>query len=357
MVNIPLSVNFHFQSSEIMKLSPLLSLAFTSLYSVSYVHGQHIEKNTFTVGNTIIQGDTLIDKGVWWTLVRPDLETFTSTVNISGGLYIFSDNLTSLKVNTNKCQAFINSGIVFFKVLLTSANYYLKVGEFENSGDMFLLAETTNSISYRIESEKWVNHVGATFNMYLDSRIARETVTLGIMGKSISNEGQICLKNFRWNSTSAIVGKGCIDIGINSIFQYNLPRIPMSSDQTFYLSSPSSTLYVGSTEQYLPYTVAGFGNGNVIALSKRIIKYSYDDPLGILILQTALYTMKFQIGHGYDPDLFYLMPAADLGPGIGDTKLYAAFSYDGNVPDESTSSSVCKFCQDEPMFPPEGSLT
>lgn len=322
-----------------------------SAFAVAPVIGQHITTDVYNEGKVDIGGDVAIDPGASWYIYGSSREFFGGNIANSGSFYINLDyTCSALDLAANSNSVIVNSGLIAFRARGSSASYNLNIQRFENSGQIYFITENLPVVIYSIDAPIWKNTKDGSINLYSTKRIS-QTANLGNIGKAIINDGQICLRNHAWLAIGDVQGEGCIDIGINSVFWYQRGGHQFNSNQTIYLSTKSSTLYVGSKGQDKPYLVAGFGGGNAIALSKMIKSFDYDTTSGILTTVTGSYTMQFNIGMGYDRSQISLVPLRDLGTAIGDSTLYSAITYTGAVPDRSTSTKHCVPCKDLPKFP------
>ncbi|CAK7900766.1 hypothetical protein CAAN3_05S02806 [[Candida] anglica] len=317
----------------------------------SKVNAQIITKDTVTNGPVSITDKIInVKRGYYWSIFNWESPDFLYPINVQGQFYIYfglpNKTLRIRQVN----GPFYNFGLVYFKASLASALFDLRPQSFNNLGDLYFISDRSPSVSFSIWCNPWTNYLGGSIYMYSDAR-QPNSVIFGNSPPQIVNDGQICLRNNRWKATSVIIGSGCIDIGVNSNFQYNLYKQPFNPKQTLYLSTPTSTLSLGGQGQTEKYLVAGFGGGNMISLTFPITKFAYGTNTGVLTLTATSYIINITIGKGYDKSLFEITQA-DLGPGVGLSPLNGVITYNGAVPVGSTSHGVCTICKDEPEYPP-----
>lgn len=319
---------------------------------------QHITNDTTdTSGNVVIPDDVTIDNNVWWSIYNSNLD-FSSSKEIKnlGGFYWFGDNYDGYYWISGGTKL-INSGIFYMKSVRASNSIMFFTQQFVNSGDFYVIGVQNKWTLVDIPGENWSNNQGASILMYFDTRPGKGA-TFGTEHHPITNNGQICMRNYFWTSRSSVHGTGCIDIGENSVFQYQESEL-FPSDQTLYLSTPTSVVLLGSAKQYYPYMISGFGGGNYITHGSQIDRYEYNADSGLLTVHTRdagsrqPCTMHYNIGLGYHQSMFKILELVDLGPGIGISPQNSTITYEGKVPEYSTTHNGCVLCKDEPMFPPQ----
>ncbi|OBA17945.1 hypothetical protein METBIDRAFT_47683 [Metschnikowia bicuspidata var. bicuspidata NRRL YB-4993] len=322
------------------------AVAVAILYFLAQVFAVIVTENTVQITTVdITLGDLVVNAGVYYSIVDSALVTLVGTVNVRGGFYVTSaKDLTSSVVMTG--GIFVNSGTVSFNSLsskLLSTYGITTVGSFENTGDMYFgisRAPIVGTPFIVTSVSSWTN----TGMMVFRSRF-RDTI-VGSSGLStIKNDGSICLYNTFWAQTLNIDGTGCITVAKNSEMQLQLSVgslvFSVAETQTIYLKSSISILsIIGLSASLAPGTiikVAGFGDGNVIAVNLLFLSHSYSPTTGLLTLSlTPLLKIVFDIGTGYDSALF-ITAAVLIGKGI---------SYSGRPPNNPPSTCSCT-----PQFP------
>ncbi|CAK7893431.1 hypothetical protein CAAN3_01S14532 [[Candida] anglica] len=337
-----------------MQFKSILAVLVSALIALPVTTAARISKNTYSdIYAPESYGDVVIDRGVFWCVFDANLGFGGAFIN-HGSFYLFHDRRTGTLLNLGVvgCGYIENTGLMYFNSLHAGIQINWTTSYVKNSGDIFFMGEDAFDNKIKIPGAWEITKTGS-FNMYFDSRPNRGAV-LGSEGKAFTNNGQICLRNAYMDADPVVFkGNGCINIGEDSVFRYQNRNYIFPGQQTIYLSSKTSMLFVGADRQYYAYNVAGWGNGNYIVHSYPITSYSYDTEVGILTVTANDYKMKYNIGLGYDPDLFELASLVPLGTDLGfNSKMNAGITYYGDVPTLSTSTSGCKPCKDEPMFPP-----
>ncbi|CAI5758862.1 unnamed protein product [Candida verbasci] len=119
------------------------------------------------------------------------------------------------------------------------------------------------------------------------------------------NEGAICLFYFQALFNTVYEGAGCI--ALNS---YSTVRLESGSTATTDLQvqfkDSQSKLIEDIGYNRLSIIIHGFGNGNFIVLVAGITGFNYNTDSGILTLQSNDAIKEYDIGVGYNPELFEL---------------------------------------------------
>ena len=173
---------------------------------------------------------------------------------------------------------------------------------------------------------------------------------------AITNDGTICLSNQVYQQSTVIYGSGCFVTEEDSTIYIPNSLLSVDQNQNFYLKDSKSSIIVEALSAPQTFNVYGFGNGNKIGLTIPLLgnllpyypAYSYDESTGILTLRNLLLTQKFNIGKGYDSDLFKIV--TDSGAGLPST-LLGSLQYNGPVPDQSLPSSCQVECKQLPDAP------
>lgn len=69
----------------------------------------------------------------------------------------------------------------------------------------------------------------------------------------------------------------------------------ISSHQTFYLNTSSSSLEIESNARQQTFKVAGWGNRNLFGFSMKIQSFDYDDSTGTLSVQSGIQVLHLLI--------------------------------------------------------------
>ncbi|KAK6873629.1 Cell wall protein RBR3, partial [Candida tropicalis] len=181
-------------------------------------------------------------------------------------------------------------------------------------------------------------------------------VLLGTPLGSITNNGNICLFDSVYQQTTAIKGSGCITADDDSTIYISNSLLSVDTNQNLYLKDSDSSIIAQALSTPQTFNVYGFGNGNKIGVTLPLVgnlipsypAYSYDESTGILTLRNLLVTQRFNIGTGYDPDLFQIV--TDSGAGLPSTVL-GSLQYNGPVPDRTLPSSCQIECKQLPEAP------
>ncbi|KAL6454627.1 LOW QUALITY PROTEIN: RBR3 Cell wall protein RBR3 [Candida maltosa Xu316] len=331
-----------------MHIPALLLLSFLpTLFAIT------IKENTVDYG-IINLGTCDIDikKGSYWSIIDNIATAFAGKVTNNGELFITSTS-SAIALQVTLASGFgsiVNNGVMSFDSAaanLASSHYNLIGMSFENTGEMYMTSSSALLPSLvSLTAPIWKNTGMMTFHQ---AKKQSGIVTLGgIAPMRITNEGQICLYNQDYYQTSN--GEGCISAQQNGRISLNIYL--SFKDQLIVLGDSTSVLHVFGKCPLWPQTVnvAGFGNGNLISLSTPLgsyfqSAYEYDASTGILTLRSSIFTQQFNIGKGYDPDLFSLVDDSWLG------LMSNAITYTGPVPSESNSSEKCLRCKNPPVAP------
>ncbi|KAK6453592.1 Hyphally regulated cell wall protein N-terminal-domain-containing protein, partial [Scheffersomyces xylosifermentans] len=306
-------------------------------------------------------GGVTVEDGVYWSIVDNAISAFVGDIDVGtgSGLYISStSSLIALTVTLLNIGSVTNNGIISFNALksLTPPIYNIIGVSFTNNGEMYLGSDGSVGIPLvSITTPVWNNNGLLVF--YQNTR-STGPVSLGTPLGTINNNGQICLYNELYTQTTNIVGTGCITASQDSSIFLSNTALNIDSNQVFYLQDSASSIRATAISLPKTYNVAGFGNGNKIGLDVPLVTippllqgYEYDTSTGILTLHgggLGLLSQKFNIGLGYDPDLFSTVTDDDLGLV---SVLFGAVSYSGPVPNPGLPSP-CISCK--PLPPPPG---
>ncbi|CAK7902137.1 cell wall protein Iff4p [[Candida] anglica] len=346
-----------------MRFGPKLKLVATAALALTPVLGQHITSDRTDHSSVLMLGDVVVDAGATWRIYNALVETFFGKIIIKGRFFVNIDRYPfSLSLTSATLKEFNNSGVICLDSIRSGVApiYSFVVGTFHNTGEIYFSAagNVLQSI-YIIAAPNWTNAKSGSIHLYQDKR-ANGYALLGRIGRTIVNDGQICIRNHAWLSNTPIKGSGCIEVGMNSNFWYFNSLIDFDAEQTVYLSHSSSSFKVESLGRAQTYKVAGFGNNNVIGLTVSITKFHYDEKTGIMNLMTGLpplyFNQYFKIGTGYDPKKF-VVQTVDFGGFLGKSIYNAGVRYYGPIPEGSTPHTGCVVCKDiPPMVDPTSSI-
>ncbi|KAK6459805.1 Hyphally-regulated cell wall protein, partial [Scheffersomyces xylosifermentans] len=307
---------------------------------------------------TLSIGDITIDSGAYWSIVDNALSVLTGNLDVESGagFYISStNNLIALTVTlASGLGGITNDGIIAFNSVqsLTAPTYQLVGLSFTNNGEMYLGGNgSVGTPIMSITAPVWSNTGLLVF--YQQTR-SNGVVTLGAPLTTISNPGTICLYNEIYQSTTSISGSGCIVADQNSAIFLANGLLSVSSSQTLYLADSASSIRVNAVALPQTFTVAGYGNGNIIGLDIPIFAtlgpaWSYSSSTGILTLNGAgLLSQKFNIGTGYINSNFKIV----TDPGVGLTSVgLGALQYNGPIPAGANKPTNCLTCKTLPPAP------
>lgn len=294
-------------------------------------------------------GPTTIFPGKFWSIINNHFSSFTGALTVAkdAAFYISSDKVSlGLKINlTGRVE---NNGIIAFNSIQSNfPPVYNLVGvSFNNteSGKMFLGGDASaGSPTTFLTAAKWTNN---GFISFYQKRRTSGTVYLGAAGGSITNNGGICFYNEDYSQQTRIYGTGCIRAQNDSAIKLHTPLYHIDTTQTFVLDSDNSQLQVAGVKPKNPFTVAGFGNGNIIGTELLVWKFKYEGDTLTLWTSPLIY-VKFKIGTGYDASKFEIVNHKFGWLNLNNN----AIRYNGPIPSGATSSSHCMPCEDIPAYP------
>ncbi|KAK6461908.1 cell-wall agglutinin N-terminal ligand-sugar binding-domain-containing protein [Scheffersomyces coipomensis] len=333
----------------------LIYLLLTLILHIVIVHSQ--------IGNVIIEQDTVYDSDADLEQLNIDLGYLycygiTSfivliefTVEYYAGLYIVASSTSTnpadaLNVNLNQVN---NGGIVSLNsVEATLSPIYnfvgpayaadsADIGSFVNSGQLI--------VAYNGQFSHGQCEFGNIANTGLS--IFYQSVNNGdalvVLGQ-ISNSGQFCLYNKVFHQTGIFEGNGCITIQ-ESTFYIDNP-VAISRDQTIYLSGSNSSIFVNVTVGSNIIPINGFGGGNVLALTTSIQPLILYYGSSLVLCSEDLICQIFDIGLGYDLDLFELSINSTNWENIAPNGII----YTGTIPSQDVPAG-CVLCS---SIPPPG---
>ncbi|KAG5419410.1 hypothetical protein I9W82_003177 [Candida metapsilosis] len=307
-------------------------------------------------------GDVNIAAGAIWSIINNAASDFHGNINVgqNGGLYVSAvdPSITLSATLYDSIYGVVNNGVISFNAIKGYSNYIFIImgNKLLNNGDLFYSASGEGSTVSSIKSTDWTNN---GFIQFYQEMKSDSYVYLGMDGKTMLNNGQICFTNQNWYQLTGLLGKGCITAQAQSSFYFINTNLQISEDQIFYLTTgDSSIMAIGSTNDPRTFHVRGFGttNGvaNKIGLSATLSSptpgkspFAYNARDGTLTLYVGLYTQIFEIGTGYDYTQFEIV--SDTSRGIPQIYL-GAVQYNGPPPNPGMPPE-CKQCKGVPGIP------
>ncbi|ABN67653.2 hyphally regulated cell wall protein, partial [Scheffersomyces stipitis CBS 6054] len=304
-------------------------------------------------------GDITIESGAYWSIVDNAVSVLAGDLDVKddAGFYITStQSLIGLSVTlASGLGSITNDGIIAFNsvVSLVAPNYNLIGLSFTNNGEMYL--GTNGSVvgapPINLVAPSWTNT--GLLVIYSQTRSADGIVNLGGTGLVIQNNGQICLTNELYQASTQIRGTGCITANVDSTVFLANGLLGVDQSQTFYLADSRSSIRANAVAVPQTFTIAGFGNGNIIGLDIPLAtvfplsSWSYTSSTGILTLRgLGLLSQNFNIGPGYNSNLFSITTDSSLG--LASVPL-GGLTYSGPVPNAIPSN--CQPCKNLPSAP------
>ncbi|KAK6461907.1 cell-wall agglutinin N-terminal ligand-sugar binding-domain-containing protein [Scheffersomyces coipomensis] len=268
-------------------------------------------------------------------------------IETGGNLYI-NDSIYSGSAEFSLCNQlgdFTNNGSVTLETISSFlANYFYisATNSFINNGEMFLgYSGITNGGANYISGSSIINNGLMTFYQAFSNP---DSV---ILDGTFTNNGQICLYNKRFYQVSEINGVGCITIQQQGIMEITSP-LSYLQGQTFFLAGDESMIIVYPAFGTETITVAGFGNGNIIALDDNLQSINYDESGILTICSSGQGCQDFDIGQGYNSLVFETEINNQLG------------SYGVYYPDPPPNPGIplgCSVFTELPIFPSSISTT
>lgn len=213
--------------------------------------------------------DLTINPGVFWSILGNVVATFKGNLNIGkdGGLFITStSNFWGLNIRYEG-GAFNNKGTFALNSIQsgTAASYVIQGSSFENLGEMFLTTNGGFGIpNISLKTDRWVN--SGLLSIY-QKTMSKSVVLAGSDKKTMTNTGNICIYNSVFAPNAGFNGKGCIQIFGSSCLTMSVH--PTSPDQVYLMHGPDAQILTATSDSNV-YTIAGFGNGNVIGFSTAV---------------------------------------------------------------------------------------
>ncbi|KAK6201727.1 Hyphally regulated cell wall protein N-terminal-domain-containing protein [Scheffersomyces amazonensis] len=323
---------------------------------------QQITQDTVDYGTIDIGvGDIDINPNVYYSIINNAITAIVGSLNVGdgGGFYISSvSNLIGLDVTLTGGNVFNNGTISFNSVasILPSTYIITTLGSFVNDGDFYMGSNgAIGSGVFTINSPVVTNNGLMVF--YQTQNNGGQVILGGTnLLNGITNNGQICLYNELYEQLSDIDGTGCITTQANSTVFVSNPLANIGG-QTIYLADGQSSVIANPLLSGNPINVAGFGNGNMVALSTTLVPnvlgvtrpYAYNTQNGQLTLYGLTGSQVFNIGTGYDANDFAVTTDWDA---VADGVIlpFNAVTYNGPVPNPSLPSN-CALCNTLPAIP------
>ncbi|EAZ63274.2 hyphally regulated cell wall protein, partial [Scheffersomyces stipitis CBS 6054] len=322
--------------------------------SASSALALEVTEDTTEVGTISLDvGDITVDAGVYYSIINNALSAIVGNLDVEGSFYITStSDLIALTVTLDGViNSIVNNGLVSFNSAesLTAPTYQLAGISFENNGEFYLGGDGSVGVPIMAITSLTFNNNGLM--VFYQNQRSTGVVTLGAPAATIHNNGQICLYNEIYQQTTAVDGTGCITAQADSSVFISNALVPFAQTQTIYLESDTASVRATAISTPQTFTVANFGNGNIIGLDIPLVtlpglsSYSYDATSGILTLRGAgLLSQKFDIGTGYDTTLFSI--TTDPGLGLVSVPL-GAVTYSGPPPTPG-QPDACQACKPLP---------
>ncbi|KAI5965934.1 uncharacterized protein KGF55_001298 [Candida pseudojiufengensis] len=339
-----------------MHLFKLLTL-FWSIWLLNYVLTAEITQNTISRGQVGIDfAGITISPNVFWSVIDNFILEIIGHVKINSGsgFYVQSNsNSIALRISLlGLIFNFENDGIISFNAhqSIIAPTYRILANSFVNNGEFYLSGDATLGVpNYELHALTWRN-TGLVV-IYQNFR-SNAITTLGNPGGSVINTGTICLNNIEYQQTTAVFGSGCIVLQGKSTLLLPNALLVFATGQNILMENEESSIVVEALSTPQTFRVHGFGSGNKLALTTTLAgtllhgAYSYDTKTGILTLYTLALSQKFNIGLGYNSNLFYITTeTSGLVPTVSN-----AIAYSGKPP-TTARPSACMVCKPQPESP------
>ncbi|OBA21787.1 hypothetical protein METBIDRAFT_10716 [Metschnikowia bicuspidata var. bicuspidata NRRL YB-4993] len=280
-------------------------------YLLSLVFAVYIRSNTTKTEPNLLFDNLNIAERAYLSIVNcMDVDLGHYVLN-EGDLYVTNTNGVSVRMIG---QDFQNHGIISFNSFLSqgdhSTYHIAPKAYFSNSGEMFFgISSAPDDISpFIVTSEAgWRNQGMMVFRKEV---VSTASLILGASGErpsTIVNDGSICLYNTFWQTSTSILGDGCIKVDHGSILDLNFAGgHSVAKNQTFLLESPGSVFRITGVDEDLPSVpvikVGGLGDGNAIDFdfslnATRSFVYSLEKVSIMGLSESPL--IKIEIGPGY----------------------------------------------------------
>ena len=303
-------------------------------------------------------GDIRVHSGASWSFVDRAISAFVGELHVEhdAGFYItLTNQWLGLDVGmTSLHKSIVNHGIIAFNsvVSLVRSSYDLIGYSFTNTGEMYFGSSGAIPGKLGLTAEYWTNEGLLVF--YQNQRTS-SSVKLGRSLGSITNDGQICFFHQVFHQITDIVGNGCLTAQKDSTIYIPSAAQSFDTKQSIYLADNKSSIVVQALSTPQTFNVFGFGAGNKIGLTVPLLgiplvapAFSYSPETGVLTLRATALSQRFNIGTGYDPNLFKLV--TDWGEGLPSTIL-GSVQYNGPVPNLYLPVNCRAECKSLPEAP------
>ncbi|CCD26649.1 uncharacterized protein NDAI_0I00800 [Naumovozyma dairenensis CBS 421] len=306
-----------------------------------------VSTNTVLDGSVPTGEPVVVDSDAYLALIHGSTQTFSNDLTVNGGLYISDSNTADAGMTLTTNGNLENTGIIVVDNRNATTGMEATIGgsTFRNDGQMFFAGSykgTSNAFNIN-PSTSLINTGTIQF-----SQDAIGSSEADLKSESITNDGTICLQNMKSIIQSDVNGNGCFDIGVNSMYVIQGKDTAIATNQTFYLSSTTSSLYSESNALTDNIIVRGFGNGNTLTFRTSVVSSSYDSETGILSVNLFPFIYHdYNIGLGYDSSLFQVKSVSNS---ITPDLINNGLAYLGPPP-TSSRPAVCSVCQPIPWIP------
>ncbi|EMG47740.1 hypothetical protein G210_1810, partial [Candida maltosa Xu316] len=287
-------------------------------------------------------GSVTVKSSFFWSLTNVYSITVKGILSVEDGASFFftsgsEKNSVSFTMDHLNSK-FINNGIVSFDSTVSNpiSNYKISPPTFENNGKLFL-ATSKGSLQPVTKLESAVATNDGLISVYTPSTSANQgKLEVGVHSKTMSNTGNICVYNQYLSQNGLFEGNGCITLFEKSKVHF---RTRYASNQIVVFGDGTGILHSEDTTD-ASWKVYNFGKGNIIELHLGLDQFSYDANTGFLMVRYLSYEKFFDIGFGYNPDLFQKADA--LGSKYGVT-------YNGDIPSSANTGNPCGVkCEKQP---------
>ncbi|OBA19412.1 hypothetical protein METBIDRAFT_223058, partial [Metschnikowia bicuspidata var. bicuspidata NRRL YB-4993] len=287
-----------------MKLSTCV--AATSLL-LGLVFGLIIDKNTFYHDPVIHNLEFLrINRDVFVSYINvSDLSLSESFQNY--GDFYFTNALEEKTFMKFAGLYFHTENIFAFDALRAQNSFFqAEVTVLTNSGQMFvgISGESLESKIDIVSTQLWENSVSMVLQGSLQYHLP--PLTLGNLDEnrefSIVNTGSICYYGLQLKSITSATGFGCIFVGEKSQFRLEIVLRTNLRDQTIYLDSPDSKLYIEMLENpdQTLVRVLGFQDNIIFRGSTEVRIGAFTPSLGLWLIYRDGVRILLVLGQGYN---------------------------------------------------------
>ncbi|EMG45818.1 hypothetical protein G210_3974, partial [Candida maltosa Xu316] len=295
----------------------------------------------------------------YWSIVDVAKVEFKEDITVESNamLYVSSTSDISLDFGHPEYKKLLNNGIIAVNGLASSAyvKVHLVANPFVNNGGMYFASSGSNSDNWYLTSNgEMVNN-----DLMVFYQKQRSASLVDIRG--MTNNGQIYFRNSNFLINGDRAGTGCFTAIDGGSFYIKYPEMNFASTLSWYLADSTASMVVNgdSNEDIdnITFKVYGFGNGNKIELSSTSEKlddstYIYDAEAGVLTITSPCgYICNFDIGTGYNTELFEDFILIEEGESPDQNKKVKCITYPGKVPARELPASCQIPYKDAPPFP------